>query len=489
MSNIAHVHSFTTQGINAIPVLVEAHISNGLPKFNIVGLAESIVKESKERVRSALLSLNLPFPNKRLTINLAPASLPKQGECFDLPIAISLLIAQGIISQSKVENLAFCAELSLAGKLHPISNATTILLNSKMPIIFADSQQECSIFKTKQTCHMAASLTEVIDFLINSTTLKTPTYTPAKQLKNKVPTIINQPVGEQAINIAAVGKHTVRLVGPPGCGKSMLAKSLCGLQPALTDREALTAAAIEQAANIEPTFNKQPRFIAPHHSVTQAGLIGGGSPIRPGAISLAYKGVLFLDEITEIHRNKLESLREPLETNSILIARANQHISFPCDFQLICAMNPCPCGYYTHPSIDCSCSAHMIKTYQSRLSGPFLDRIAIHLHITPPTDLNAQKSLALTKEQVLAMRQIQLKRQGCLNSKLQLDSPEINKNLDNKARNLFIELYTENKFSIRKLLHTKTLARTIADIANNEKILVEHVQQAVFFQGMHLNTT
>ena len=487
MSNISQVTSFTTQGITAIPVLVEAHISNGLPKFNIVGLAESVVKESKERVRSALLNHKLPFPTKRVTINLAPAGLPKQGGNFDLPIAISLLVAQGLISQQQVSNIAFCAELSLSGQLHAINNATTILLNSKIPTIFAASQRECSHFKSKQQCYLAATISEVIDFLVNNKKLKTPTCPPRQNTEHKPSTIINQPLGEQAINIAAVGKHTVRLVGPPGCGKSMLAKSLYYLQPDLNDNDALTCAAIEQAAHMEPSFDKQPKFLAPHHSITQAGLIGGGSPVKPGAISLAHKGVLFLDEITEIHRNKLEALREPLESNSILIARATQQTSFPCDFQLICAMNPCPCGYLTHPTIECRCSPHMVATYQARLSGPFLDRIAIHLHITPPTELKKTKSLSLTNKEVLDLRTIQIKRQGCLNSQLQFNNFENNKSLTPKVNDLFLQLYKENKFSMRKLLHTKTLSRTIADIDKCEKILIKHVQQAIFFQGIYLN--
>lgn len=484
MANFSQVASFSVQGITAMPVLVEAHISSGLPKFNMVGLAESVVRESKERVRSALLNNNLPFPNQRVTINLAPAGLPKQGGDFDLPIAISLLIAQGLLSQQQTSNFSFCAELSLTGKLRPINNALAILLNNKKTTILAKDQPECSSLPLKSPCLLAIDLLAIIDFFTNNTPLIKPTYQEIKSEPSKQPFIINQPLGQQAINLAAVGGHNLRLIGPPGCGKSLLAKSLSSLLPALSETELLTCSAIKQAAQFQTSFDPKPAFIAPHHSITQAGLIGGGSPIKPGAISLAHKGVLFLDEITEISRSKLEALREPLEAKKILISRAGQQLEFPCDFQLICAMNPCPCGYATHPKITCNCPQQTINQYLSKLSGPFLDRVAIHLHINTPTNSTHQpQQNQLSCEQIKSLRKMQIQRQQCLNNQLDLNDPQLKTEITTSAEQLVEKIYHQHHLSFRRLLHTKALARSLADINGIKKITAEHIQQAFFFQN------
>ena len=490
----SQIHSYAVSGIEVIPVSVETHLSSGLPKFTLVGLPEAVVKESKERVRSALMHHQLPFPKQRITINLAPADLPKQGGAFDLPIAIGLLAAQGLFSDIDWSEYVFCGELGLAGQLRPIQGVLPMLMQACKQLILPASQPEYQVVQSKHTALVAEDLLAIISHLKGETTLpQHPTQTlTSNQNEPDFNSVVGQTLGKQAVTLAAVGGHALRFIGPPGCGKSLLAQLLSECLPHLNEHDYLMRASLYQAAHLPHPDNYRPSFRSPHHSVSRAGLIGGGNPIRPGEISLAHQGILFLDEIAEMPRKLLECLREPIEQQQVHLARASHIVTFPSAFQLICAMNPCPCGYLTDPNHPCDCSSQAIEQYQSRLSGPFLDRIALHVHLHPPHLSNDQplSNAPLTLSTIQTLRTQQFERQGCLNNQLNTAHPILKQNTSSEAHTLLSNIYQTQHLSMRALGHLHTTAFTFADISDSPHINVQHIEQAWMFQSkaMHLKT-
>lgn len=484
--SFATVSSYSVSGITATQVTVEAHLSPGLPKFTLVGLPEAVVKESKERVRSALITNQLPFPKQRITINLAPADLPKQGGCFDLPIALGILAAQGVLKQSDLHPFVFCGELSLSGKLRPITGALAMLLVNHKTLILPASQPECQALPQAKSCLIASQLLEVIAHLKQQKYLpKTQAHTCEQTLLDPdFKSVIGQSLGKYALMLSAVGGHALRFIGPPGCGKSLLAHLLVDCLPTLNETDTFTCATLRAAAQLPIDFSTRPPFRAPHHSISQAGLIGGGTPVRPGEISLAHKGVLFLDEVAEIPRKQLDSLREPIEKKHIHIARAGHHVQFPAEFQLICAMNPCPCGYNTHPHISCQCTPQAIQTYQTRISGPLLDRIGLHVHLNPPAHNTSSSTdeILLSIKYIQTLREAQQQRQGCLNHQLNAAHAILKKNTSPEAHTLLSNIYQKQHLSMRALGHLHTTALTIADISDSPHISAQHIEQALVFQ-------
>ncbi len=394
--SFAVVHTRALDGLGGAPVTVEVHLANGLPSFTLVGLADTEVKEARERVRAALAHSGLGFPtNKRITVNLAPADLPKESGRFDLPIAIGILAAAGQIDAALLDRCEFAGELSLAGELRPIRGALALALavrhegGSRTLVLPAASACEAALAEGVDVRGARHLLDVVAALQPGDTAQPLPMGRPPAAVA-AVPwpdlrDVRGQATAKRALEIAAAGSHSLLMVGPPGTGKSMLAQRLPGLLPPMTDNEALASAAIASLAGaFDPTRWKVRPFRSPHHSATAAALVGGGSPPRPGEISLAHAGVLFLDEMPELPRAALEALREPLETGRITISRAARQALFPARFQLVAAMNPCPCGYlgaFAATGRSCRCTPDAVARYQGKLSGPLLDRIDLQVEV------------------------------------------------------------------------------------------------------------
>ncbi len=496
--SLAVVYSRAPVGIHAPLVSVETHLANGLPALSIVGLAETEVKESKDRVRAALLNTRFDFPSRRITINLAPADLPKEGGRFDLAIALGILAASQQIPAAPLEKYEFLGELALSGQLRPVrgilpaamqaaqdgrilviprENAAEAALVSQARVLpcehlldicaHLNGQQQLDFFQAPLRCHQA----------------RQPDLAEVK----------GQQHAKRALEIAAAGGHSLLMIGPPGTGKTMLASRLPGILPPMNEAEALETAALHSISShgFDLKHWKQRPFRQPHHTASAVALVGGGSQPRPGEISLAHNGVVFLDELPEFNRNVLEVLREPVESGQITISRAARQADFPARFQLIAAMNPCPCGYHGHPSGRCRCTPEQIHRYRGKISGPLLDRIDLHVEVPslPINQLHADNRQAIesshsVSRRVLSARQRQYARADQANS--QLDTRQLGRycELAKEGRLLLEQAITKLGLSARAYHRILKVARTIADLAGEEHIDLPHLTEAIGYRRL-----
>ncbi len=490
--SLAIVYSRAQRGIDAPQVTVEVHLANGLPSLSIVGLPETAVRESKDRVRSALLHSGFDFPAKRITINLAPADLPKGGGRYDLAIALGVLAASDQVSSELLDRYEFIAELALSGELRPVQgilpSALTTIRNDRSLICSIDNGPEAALAGGEHILS-ANHLLDVCAHLNQHKTLAHPEAlipTDTFDLDDLVD-VRGQSHARRALEIAATGGHSLLFIGPPGTGKTLLAHRLPGILPPLSQDEALEVAAIASISKqgFKVSRWQQRSFRAPHHSASSTALVGGGADPAPGEVSLAHRGVLFLDELPEFKRSALEGLREPMENGSITISRAAYQSEFPARFQLIAAMNPCPCGYWGDPERDCRCSAQQIQRYQARISGPLLDRIDLQVQLTriPWKEMQSDQpeTSASVRLRVRQGRQIQHTR-GELNATLSLKRLDQVCALNQPEEQLLQRVIDRFKLSPRSIHRILKVARTIADLDAKEQIQATHLGEAVGYR-------
>lgn len=496
--SLAVLYSRALTGMDAPEVVVEVHLANGLPSFTIVGLPEAEVKESKDRVRAALQTAQFEFPTRRITVNLAPADLPKESGRYDLPIALGILAASGQIPKNTLDQYEIAGELALTGELRPIRGALAMTAS----ILFKTDKKPRTFILPKQSALEAAlvknasilaadSLLQVCGHLSGREPI--PPYQANLITTNPMNSldfceVKGQVMAKRALEIAAAGGHSILMIGPPGSGKSMLASRLTGILPNMTDQEALESAAIQSLnGHYQAHLWRVRPFRAPHHTASGVALVGGGNIPRPGEISLAHHGVLFLDELPEFDRKVLEVLREPLESGQITISRAARQADFPAKFQLIAAMNPCPCGYLGHFNNKCRCTPDQVNRYRAKISGPLLDRIDLHIEVPSLKEdelINNQHSETslIIKKRVEQAREIQMYRQGKANNAMNPQEIESYCALKVDGVNLLKKAISQLNLSARAYHRILKVARTIADLAKEGEIKSSHIAEAVQFR-------